>query len=331
MRRFFFILVLLVSVLPLSGQSCYAVAYSDGVAAYNEGKYALAKDYFEMAEICPDRPLSNDLASWISKCQAAQEEAARQAEAARRQAGTGRKEDNRICVGNVCFDMVSVEGGSFVMGASVDYGKGGVERELPFRSAKVGDFWIGRCEVTQGLWKAVVGQDPEIRIGPVGDDYPMEFWVWDDVELFVSRLNALTGKAFRVPTEAEWEFAAKGGKKSKGYQYSGSDDVNTVAWYNGNSPGYHSMRVGQKQPNELGIYDMSGNLYEWCSDVCWREVVIFDDLENPGSTIEMEYVYRILKGGSYWDSAEKCRISARIPSDPGYRNSAPALRLVLER
>lgn len=160
-------------------------------------------------------------------------------------------------VNGVSFDMVRVDGGSYQMGSY-----SGDSDEQPVHSEYVGTFYIGKTEVTQALWAAVMGNNPSSFRG---DTRPVENVSWYDCQEFVERLSRLTGRVFRLPTEAEWEFAARGGTRSRGYTYSGSDDVYRVAWYTENS-GSTTHPVAQKLDNELGIYDMSGNVWEWCSD-----------------------------------------------------------------
>ena len=166
-------------------------------------------------------------------------------------------------VSGVPFSMIRVEGGSFTMGKRNEYYEE-INKEVTLNS-----FYIGETEVTQALWYAVMGQKPTanaeyqwISTYGLGDNYPVYYVEWDDCQSFISKLNQLTGQKFRLPTEEEWVFAARGGNKSKGYKYAGSDNPNDVAWYKSNS----THIVATKQPNELGLYDMSGNVSELCSD-----------------------------------------------------------------
>ena len=173
----------------------------------------------------------------------------------------------------------------------------------------VKSFHIGKYAVTQGQWEAVMGNNPSCFKN--GDNYPVEQVSWMDAQTFIDRLNDATGKNFRLPTEAEWEYAALGGIKNSGFEYSGSKNINDVAWYNGNSDS-KTHPVGAKQPNELGIYDMSGNVWEWCQD--W-----YDAKQN----------YRVQRGGSWHHVAGCCRVMYRITYHPDFRDNSSGLRLVL--
>ena len=168
----------------------------------------------------------------------------------------------RFVVEGVSFDMVEVRGGTFRMGATSEQGSDADSDENPVHSVTLSGYYIGKTEVTQALWKAVMGSNPsEFK----GDNLPVEYVFWYDCQEFIRKLNALTGQDFRLPTEAEWEFACRGGNNSRGYKYSGSDCIDDVAWYVDNS-GSKTHPVATKLPNELGIYDMSGNVDEWCND-----------------------------------------------------------------
>ena len=206
-------------------------------------------------------------------------------------------------VAGVSFTMVFVEGGTFTMGATSEQGKDAYKDEYPIHEVTLSDYYIGETEVTQALWKAVMGSNPSYF---KGDNLPVENVSYDDVKTFITKLNQKTGKTFRLPTEAEWEYAARGGKKSKGYKYSGSNNIDDVAWYEGNS-NKKTHPVKTKRPNELGIYDMSGNVWEWCSD--WYGVYSSNAQTNPqGPSLGSNRVYR---GGSWYYYAEYCRASFR--------------------
>ncbi|MBR5332097.1 MAG: SUMF1/EgtB/PvdO family nonheme iron enzyme, partial [Muribaculaceae bacterium] len=169
----------------------------------------------------------------------------------------------------------------------------------------------------------------------VGDYYPAYYVSWEDiVNIFIPRLNKITGKTFRLPTEAEWEYAARGGNKSKGYKYSGSNTIGDVAWYDDNacdgvdssSPDYGTHPVGTKAPNELGIYDMSGNVWEWCSD--WYGSYSSSSQTNP--TGPTSGSHRVHRGGGWFHSARRCRVSDRYNDTPSYRYNNVGFRLVCE-
>lgn len=218
-------------------------------------------------------------------------------------------------------EMIFVEGGTFQMGSS-----SGESDEKPVHSVTLSAFNIGKYEVTQAQWKAVMGNNPSNFTGC--DDCPVENVSWNDVQQYISKLNSQTGKNYRLPTEAEWEFSARGGKSSKGYTYSGSNDLNAVAWNTDNS-GSKTHTVGGKQANELGIYDMSGNVWEWCSD--WYGTYNSYSETNPtGASLGQN---RVLRGGSWYGDAGSCRAAFRDWDDPddgyddgGFRLVLPAVR-----
>ncbi|MBQ7951520.1 MAG: SUMF1/EgtB/PvdO family nonheme iron enzyme [Alistipes sp.] len=189
------------------------------------------------------------------------------------------------------LDMVFVKGGTFTMGATSEQGADAYDDEKPAHSVTLSDFYIGKYEVTQAQWRAVMGSNPSSF---KGDNLPVENVSWNDIQKFIQKLNTQTGKEFRLPTEAEWEYAARGGSKSRGYKYSGSNNIGDVAWYSGNS-GSKTHPVGQKQPNELGIYDMSGNVWEWCSD--WYGSYSSSSQTNPKGPNSGDY--RVLRGGDW--------------------------------
>ena len=220
-------------------------------------------------------------------------------------------------IGNI--EMVYVAGGTFTMGATAEQGSDAYDDEKPTHSVTLSDFYIGKYEVTQAQWKAVMGSNPSYF---KGDNLPVENVSWNDIQEFIKKLNAQTGKRFRLPTEAEWEYAARGGNRSKGYKYSGSNSIGDVAWYYDNSSS-KTHPVGQKTPNELGIYDMTGNVWEWCQD--WKGSYSSSSQTNP--TGPSSGSYRVLRGGSWSDIARDCRVSYRGYDIPDYRNSNSGFRL----
>ena len=224
-------------------------------------------------------------------------------------------------VNGVSFEMVYVEGGSFDMGATYEKGSDAYDWEKPVHRVTLSDYYIGKCEVTQELWKAVMGGNPSHFKGA---QKPVESVSWNDCQEFVSRLSILTGRTFRLPTEAEWEYAARGGKKSRHYKYSGSDKIDDVAWHDGNSGG-STHAVGTKTANELGIYDMSGNVEEWCSD--WYGDYSAGAQTNPQGPSSGSI--RVLRGGSWGGLARFCRVSNRNRNGPRYSYNFIGLRLVL--
>ena len=226
-----------------------------------------------------------------------------------------------ITVKGVSFEMVYVEGGTFDMGATSEQGRDAYDREYPVHSVTLDGYYIGKCEVTQELWQAVMGSNPSRFKGAKN---PVEQVSWNDCQEFVSRLNRLTGRTFRLPTEAEWEYAARGGNQSLHYKYSGSDNIGNVTWYYNNS-GSSTHAVGTKSPNELGIYDMSGNVYEWCSDRNGDySAGAQTNPQGPSSGSG-----RVLRGGSWDRDARGCRVSNRSNFGPSSRFSYYGLRLVL--
>ena len=213
--------------------------------------------------------------------------------------------DLELVVDGISYVMKPVEGGTFQMGSNDSEAD---SDEKPVHSITVSSFYMGETEVTQALWKAVMGGNPS-RFK--GDDLPVEQVSWNNCQEFIEKLNGLTGKDFRLPTEAEWEYAARGGKKSNGYKYAGSNTVDNVAWYDGNS-GSKTHPVKTKQPNELGLYDMSGNVFEWCQDRYGSySSGSQTDPKGPSSGS-----LRVLRGGSWFDCARLCRVSRRFHDAP---------------
>ena len=222
---------------------------------------------------------------------------------------------------DISIEMVKVEAGSFNMGATPEMQNPDEDEKPVHRVTLTNNYYIGKYEVTQALWKIVMGSNPS---NSKGDNLPVENVSWNNCQKFISKLNKLTGKSFCLPTEAEWEFAARGGKKSRGYQYSGSNTLGDVAWYEGNS-GSKTHAVGTKQPNELGIYDMTGNVYEWCQD--WYGSYSSSPQTNPIGAVSGSC--RVYRGGCWVSSARNCRTSYRGRRTPDFRYGFLGLRLVL--
>ena len=225
-------------------------------------------------------------------------------------------DDLIIPVNGVNITMKPVAGGTFQMGSDDSEAD---SDEKPVHSVTLSSFYMGETEVTQALWKAVMGTNPSYF---KGDNLPVENVSWNDCQEFIRKLNGLTGKNFRLPTEAEWEYAARGGNQSNGYKYAGSNNIGSVAWYADNS-GTHAVRG--MSPNELGLYDMSGNVWEWCSD--WKDSYSSGSQTNPKGPSSGSY--RVLRGGSWGSLAENCRVSNRSDYGPVRRRGSDGFRLVL--
>lgn len=231
--------------------------------------------------------------------------------------------NHTFTVNGVQFTMVEVGGGTFTMGATSEQGSDAWDEEKPAHEVTLSDYYIGQTEVTQALWEAVMGSNPS---DSKGGNLPVERVSWDDCQVFIQKLNQLTGKQFRLPTEAEWEYAARGGRKSRGYKYAGGNNIDSVAWCDGNS-GNETHPVATKQANELGIYDMSGNVLEWCSDWC-GDYTSSSQSDPQGSSSGS---FRVIRGGCYYNFARNCRVSYRISNTLDYRCGYLGLRLSCNR
>ena len=237
-------------------------------------------------------------------------------------------------IGDVSFTMIKVDGGSFQMGNNNNDAD---SKKTPVHNVTLDSYYIGETEVTQGLWVAVMGREPYCYGGwkkkygaphldyisharGKGNYYPAYYINWYDCQKFIKRLNQLTGKNFRLPTEAEWEYAARGGKKSRGYKYSGSNIADEVAWYSDNNNDYLHPVKG-RFPNELGIYDMSGNVWEWCEDL-YEEKSAGNSDSSKSSNLE-----RVLRGGGWRGGSYS--VSHRYGANPKTYADDAGFRIVL--
>ncbi len=240
------------------------------------------------------------------------------------------KEDNAITfvVGDQTFKMVKVEGGTFTMGDTEETAKNNkitFGDEKPAHQVQVDSFYICDSTVTQELWKAVF-PTADIIFKKGKDNLPKVKISWDDCRLFIKRLNKITGFVFRMPTEAEWEFAARGGTHSKNYKFAGTNSVSFVAWYNTSEKPIQPVK--KLKTNELGLYDMSGNVYEWCSDWYAKDYYANSPQNNPKGPEDGQY--KVIRGGSVFSTAESCRNTMRMNLDPKLREAGVGLRLVLQ-
>ena len=232
-------------------------------------------------------------------------------------------------------DMVLIEGGNFKMGKKGEWFSKWLMDNVE-HSVFIDSFLICRYQVTQKLWKEVMGYNPvetdemmhntpDLYVDDLYVDHPVVNVSWNECQHFIAKLNEITGANFRLPTEAEWEYAARGGNKSHGYKFAGSDNPDVVSWHKGNTFWLHS--VGEKVPNELGLYDMSGNVYEWCQD--WYDVSYYNNSEGARNPIGPNSGFqRIVRGGSFASDAEQCRVYVRDGSmSPDGFNLVVGLRL----
>ncbi len=255
-------------------------------------------------------------------------------------------------VNGVSFKMIKVEGGTFQMGATSEQGSDALFDEKPVHRVTLSDYYIGETEVTQALWQAVMGTsirqqrdkaNTSWSIDGEGANYPMYYISWEECWEFVEKLNALTGQRFYMPSEAQWEYAARGGKKSRGYKYSGSNTVKSVAWLwensgdaplsgsvwsstevNNNNCRAHPVKT--KQANELGLYDMSGNVWEWTQDLYGKYGSNAET--NPTGPMAGSNL-RVRRGGHWSTFADDCRVSRRSADSPSLRCYYLGLRLAL--
>ena len=231
--------------------------------------------------------------------------------------------EQEFTVGGVTFKMVPVFGGTFTMGFTGDTPISEEENALPAHQVTLSSYSIGETEVTQALWVAVMGNNPSHYTGDTSR--PVESVSWNDCQAFITQLNQMTGMTFRLPTEAEWEFAARGGNMSHGYTYAGSNTLDDVAWNSNNNSANTTQPVGQKSPNELGLYDMSGSVWEWCND--YYGAYSAEAQTNPtGPTSGSD---RVARGGAFFNNQGNHRVWFRNHSSAGQVADGLGFRLAL--
>lgn len=218
--------------------------------------------------------------------------------------------------GGLSFEMVKVVGGPFSMGSTEG------EREQPIHELSVPDFWLGKYPVTQELWEAVMGKNPAYFKGKTK---PVENVSWDDTQIFLQKLNQITGSTFRLPSEAEWEYAARGGQDSLNFRYAGSNKLKEVGWYRLNSH-EETKPVGLKLPNQLGLYDMSGNVDEWCADH-WHKNYKGAPTDGSAWVEGGEKAQRVVRGGAWGINDYYCAVSNRDWNNSGFRFNFIGFRL----
>ena len=245
------------------------------------------------------------------------------------QAGTVNQSTRTFTVNGVSFNMILVDGGTFMMGATSEQGDDAYDREKPTHRVTLSPYYMGETEVTQALWLAVMSTTPSHFNG---QQRPVECISWDDCQKFIQKLNKLTGQNFRLPTEAEWEYAARGGNYSRGFKYAGSNIIGNVAWYEVNSYDvgsssfdYGTHVVATKTSNELGFYDLSGNVYEWCQD----RYSSYSSSSQTNPTGPSSGNSRVSRGGCWSSSERSCRVSLRRDNVPDFRDNSIGLRLAL--
>lgn len=358
MKKFLLALMLLLA-LPLGAQtSSYEEYLSKGVSLYRAQKYQQAEQHFTVM-LRKFGEKRTEINGWIKKCKTAAKKKRKPSRAAdtsseeestqpsvqpasnphvpvsAAQAARNRKkelEKRTINVGEVSFTMVKVEAGTFVAGSGED---GSARHHITLTD----DYYIGETEVTQALWMAVMGDNPsefkdnkvmgfikkKLKSNNKYANYPVENVSWNDCQAFIERLNAMTGLNFRLPTEAEWEYAARGGNRTFNHSYCGGNNVQEVAWFLENSE-RSTHPVGGKAPNELGLYDMGGNVAEWCANYIYAYPSTRETNPQGPETGSI----RAYRGGSWHSDASYCGFSLYRPgAGDADKNSETGLRLVM--
>ena len=352
-------LILLLATFTMAAQNyspCYTNNIAKGDAAFKLGKYSEARTYYATAKQCAG---GNPTAAQqkINQCNAKINPAPKPTQ----YSSSIPKTDQTFTVNGISFKMVYVQGGSFTMGCTSEQGSDCRDDERPVHMVTVSDFYMGETEVTVSMFRAFISETGYRTDAEKGgyawrnmqvngerewnqvnglnwmydcqgnarnrseDNHPVVYVSWNDAKEFCKWLNRKTDKTFRLPTEAEWEYAARGGNKSNGYKYAGSNSISDVAWYGNSNDNTHPVKM--KKANELGIYDMTGNVYEWCED----RYGSYSGSAQTNPQGPSSGSYRVLRGGAWYNYASLCRVSNRYDNVPDYRFSGSGFRLVLVR
>ncbi len=321
MSRFFslFLISCLAYISPISAQKgCCDDSFSKGFDAFHAKKYDEAIRLFSQGKTC-DKKCIHDFDALIKRVKKEQKAAS----TSKTSQIPVQSSTPSVSTAFIEPQMVKVEGGTFQMGQpNPDIAwKGSTENEQPVHSVSVSSFSIGKYEVTQAEWRYIMGKMPKELTDFKGDNLPVYRVIWSDIQEFLQKINAKTGKKYRLPTEEEWEFAARGGNKSKGYTYPGSNDVKSVAWMGENSD-FKIHPVGQLAANELGIYDMAGNVNEFCQD--WYK-------GYTGSSGVSDYTgyYRVIRGGNWAADRANCHSTRRFFDESANQSNGMGFRLAL--
>lgn len=343
--------VILLLFLPFwaMAQKCYTIASQKGDEAFKNGNYQEAIKFWEKARECSDKPPKHDLDSKITRANTALKPKPKpQPSPPNKPKPNNKREDIGVtqpqyptqntstsipqvqtspvipAKTHPLFSMIKVENGSFDMGSN---DPNHYADERPVHKVVLRGFFLSKYEITQSQWREVMNGFPEGFTNKACDNCPMVSVSWQDIQSFLTTLNQKTGKKYRLPTEAEWEFAAKGGKINSGFLFSGGNDLQKIAWFADNSDG-KIHPTGEKKANDLGIYDLSGNVQEWCQDFYNESYYKNSPPNNPINTQAADT--RVVRGSSWNDTAEDARLTFRISENPAIKSDKIGFRVVLD-
>jgi formylglycine-generating enzyme required for sulfatase activity len=335
-------LIILLATLAVAAQEyspCYTNNMAKGNTAFSQGRYSEAKAYYETAKKC-NGGNPTEAQKKINQCNAKLNPASKPTQPS----ASTLKTDQTFSVNGISFKMVYVQGGTFTMGCTSEQGDDCGYDEKPLHSVTLSDFLIGETEVTQALWETVMGTtvreqrdkaNPSWPMRGEGASYPMYYVNWDEAVEFCNKLNEKLqsklppGFRFALPTEAQWEYAARGGNKSQHYKYAGSNTIDEVAWYSNTTNEGGTKPVKTKKANELGLFDMSGNVDEWCSD--WDTWDYYRSSPQTNPKGPSSGTHRVIRGGVWNLDAHTCRVSYRSRTTPESRSNGGGFRLALVR